>query len=100
MKRFPRRQFLHLAAGAAALPVLSPFAWAQVYPTRPITLIVPSTPGDSTDAVARVLAERMRRSLGQPIVIENVAGISAPAGPLAPGPMDTRLTLVSYPHMC
>jgi len=72
--KVPRRQFLHLAAGATALPALSRFAWAQAYPTRPITMIVPTTPGSPSDAVARVLAERMRQSLGQPIIIENVGG--------------------------
>jgi hypothetical protein len=67
--KLPRRNFLHLAAGAAALPALSRFAWAQAYPTRPITMIVPSTPGSAGDAVARLVAERMRRSLRQPIIM-------------------------------
>jgi tripartite-type tricarboxylate transporter receptor subunit TctC len=70
----PRRRFLHLAAGAAALPAVPRIAWAQAYPMRPITMIVPSTPGNSGDAVARVVAERMRKSLRQPIIIENVCG--------------------------
>src|SRR5215470_5528280 len=78
--KLPRRQFLHLAAGAAALPAVSRFAWAQAYPTRPITIIVPSLSGTSGDAVARVLAERMRRSLGQPIIIENVGGAGGSIG--------------------
>src|SRR5437899_11398072 len=69
-----RRRFLHLAAGAAALPARSRFAWAQAYPSRPITMIVPTTPGSPSDAVARVVAERMRGALGQPIIIENVGG--------------------------
>jgi tripartite-type tricarboxylate transporter receptor subunit TctC len=72
--KLPRRQFLHLAATAAALPAVSGFAWAQAYPTRPITMIVPSLPGSASDAVARIVAERMRRSLGQPIIIENISG--------------------------
>jgi len=76
----PRRQFLHLAAGTAALPAVSRFAWAQAYPTRPITMIVPSLPGSPSDAVARVVAERMRRSLGQPIIIENVSGAGGSIG--------------------
>src|SRR5262245_66592682 len=72
--KLPRRQLLHLAAGAAALPAISRFAWAQAYPSRPITMIVPFPPGGATDASARIMAERMKLSLGQPIVIENVSG--------------------------
>src|SRR5215470_14526019 len=78
--KLPRRQFLHLAAGAAALPAVSRFAWAQAYPTRPITMIVPSLPGTSGDAIARLLAERMRGVLGQPIIIENVSGAGGNIG--------------------
>src|SRR6202795_3227430 len=70
----PRRRFLGLAAGAAALPAMSRIAWAQAYPTRPITMIVPLAAGGGMDATARVLADRMRRSLGQPVIIENVTG--------------------------
>jgi hypothetical protein len=72
--KIPRRRFLHLAAGAVALPATSRFATAQTYPTRPITLIVPFAPGGVNDVIARVMADRMRRSLGQPIIIENVTG--------------------------
>jgi len=78
--KLPRRQFLHLAAIAAALPAVSGFAWAQAYPTRPITMIVPSLPGSASDAVARIVAERMRRSLGQPIIIENIGGAGGSIG--------------------
>jgi hypothetical protein len=53
--KLPRRQFLHLAAGAAALPVLSRVAWAQPYPARPITMLVPFPAGGGTDAVARTI---------------------------------------------
>src|SRR6516225_2375216 len=70
----PRRRFLHLAAGAAAGPATSRIAMAQAYPTRPISLIVGFAAGSSTDIVARVMAERMRASLGQPIIVENVSG--------------------------
>jgi tripartite-type tricarboxylate transporter receptor subunit TctC len=75
-----RRNFLHLAAGAAALPAVSRSAEAQAYPTRPITVIVPFPAGGSGDGIARVLAERMRRSLGQPIIVENVGGAGGSVG--------------------
>jgi tripartite-type tricarboxylate transporter receptor subunit TctC len=75
-----RRKFLHLAAGVATLPTLSRRADAQAYPTRPITMIVPFPAGGPTDAIARVIAERMRSSLGQPIVIENVSGAAGTIG--------------------
>ena len=71
---FPRRRFLQLAAGAAALPAISQSASAQAYPSKPITLIVPYAAGGPTDSIARVLAERMRSSLGQTIVVENTTG--------------------------
>ncbi len=72
--KLSRRQSLHLAASAAALPVVSRIAKAQTYPTRPITMIVPLAAGGGIDATGRVLADRMRRSLGQPVIIENVTG--------------------------
>jgi tripartite-type tricarboxylate transporter receptor subunit TctC len=78
---FPhRRQFLHLAAGAAALPGLSRLARAQAYPTRPITMIVPFPPGGGTDVTARIISEPMSRILGQRIVIENIAGAGGTTG--------------------
>src|SRR5262249_46395263 len=80
MKLPHRRKFLRLAAGAVALPAVPRSAWAQAYPTRPITMIVPSTSGDAGDAVARVVAERMRRPLGQPIIIENIGGAGGNIG--------------------
>jgi tripartite-type tricarboxylate transporter receptor subunit TctC len=80
MKRFARRQFLHLAAGAVALPAISRIAKAQVYPTRPITMIVLFPAGGAGDAALRIMAERMRRSLGQPIIIENVSGADGSIG--------------------
>jgi tripartite-type tricarboxylate transporter receptor subunit TctC len=72
--KFRRRQFLHLAASAAVLPAMPRMASAQAYPTQPIRLIVPLAPGGSADGIARLLAERMRGSLGQPVIIENVSG--------------------------
>ena len=78
--KLPRRRFLHLAAGAAALPVMSRIATAQTYPSRPITMIVPYPAGGPTDTIARLLGERMRASLGQPVIIENVAGAGGNIG--------------------
>ena len=80
MKIQHRRQFLHLAAGAAALPVASSIASAQVYPSRPITMIVPFPAGGATDVIARIMAERMRGPLGQPIIIENIGGADGSVG--------------------
>ena len=74
MKLPHRRQFLHLAAGAAALPAASRVAWAQTYPTRPITLIVPFGAGGPTDVAARIVADHMSRTLGRSLIVENVPG--------------------------
>jgi tripartite-type tricarboxylate transporter receptor subunit TctC len=71
-----RRRFLQLATAAATLRAVSRKAWSQSYPTRPITLIVSVPPGGGADAIGRIVVERMRASLGQPIVIEIVAGAS------------------------
>jgi tripartite-type tricarboxylate transporter receptor subunit TctC len=78
--KFPRRRFLHLAAGAAAFPSVSHIARAETYPTRPITMIVPGPAGGILDVDGRVLAERMRGSLGQPIITENVSGAAGSIG--------------------
>jgi hypothetical protein len=80
MKFFHRRQFLHLAAGAVALPAGLRKAWAQAYPSRPITIVVPFAAGGPTDTLARILAERLRESLGQTVVIENTVGAAGSIG--------------------
>jgi putative tricarboxylic transport membrane protein len=72
--KLPRRQFLHLAAGTAALPAVSRMATAEAYPTRPITLIVPFGPGGPTDVIARIVADHMSRTLGRSLIVENVPG--------------------------
>jgi tripartite-type tricarboxylate transporter receptor subunit TctC len=78
--KLARRKFLEVAAGVAVLPAISRIARAQAYPSRPITIIVPYPAGGGADAVARIMAERMRTLLGQPIIIENVAGASGSIG--------------------
>jgi tripartite-type tricarboxylate transporter receptor subunit TctC len=78
--KLPRRQFLHLAAGAAALPAVSRVARAQAYPTRPVTIVVPYSAGGPTDTLARILAERMRGPLGQSVIIENPTGAGGTIG--------------------
>lgn len=72
--RLPRRQFLHLAAGAALLPAVSGAAWAQSYPSRPIRLLVGYPPGGSADMTARLMGQWLSERLGQSFVIENRAG--------------------------
>jgi len=76
----PRRKFLQIAAGAATLPMASRLARAQAFPTRPITLVVSFPAGGPADAVARIVVERLRLALGQPVVIENVAGANGSIG--------------------
>jgi tripartite-type tricarboxylate transporter receptor subunit TctC len=78
--KLPRRQFLHLAARAAALPAVSRFAWAQAYPTRPVRLIVPFTPAGDTDLVARLMGQWLSERLGQPFIIENRPGAGTNIG--------------------
>ncbi len=78
--KLPRRQFLHLAAGAAAFPGVSRTAWAQGYPTRPVRLIVGFTPGGGNDIVARLIGQWLSERLGQPFVIENRPGAGSNIG--------------------
>jgi tripartite-type tricarboxylate transporter receptor subunit TctC len=69
-----------LVGGAAALPAVRRLAWAQAYPMQPIMMVAPFAAGGGTDVLARIIAERMRVSLGQPIVVENVAGANGSIG--------------------
>ncbi len=78
--QLPRRRFLQLTAGAATLPAVSRSAAAQAYPTRPITIVVAYAAGGTTDIISRVLAERMRVTLGQAVVVENVTGAGGTLG--------------------
>jgi len=76
----PRRTFLHLAAGAAALPASPRIAWAQAYPTRPVRIIVPFPAGQATDTIARLVGQSLSERLGQSFVIENRTGAGGNIG--------------------
>src|SRR5215468_6353762 len=72
--KLPRRNFLHLAAGAAALATVSRIARAQAYPSRPVRVIVPATAGGGYDIVARLMGQWLSERLGQQFVIDNRPG--------------------------
>jgi tripartite-type tricarboxylate transporter receptor subunit TctC len=99
--KLPRRNFLHLAAGAAALPLLSRIAWAQTYPTRPVRIVVGFPPAGGTDITARLIGQWLSERLGQPFIIENRPGagsnIATEAVVRAPADGYTLL-LVSTPN--
>ena len=84
--KLPRRNFLHLAAGAAALPAVSRFACAQAYPSRPVRVIVPYAPAGPTDIVARLIAQALSEQVGKQFYVENIPG----AGGSPSGTGDTR----------
>src|SRR5262249_50267334 len=73
----PRRRFLHLAAGAAALPAMSRIARAQAYPTRPVRIIVGFPPGGGTDVIARLMGQSLSERLRRPIFVENRPGANS-----------------------
>jgi tripartite-type tricarboxylate transporter receptor subunit TctC len=99
--QFPRRRFLHLAAGAAALPAVSRIASAQAYPARPVRIILGFPPGGAVDIVARLMGQWLSERLGQPFIIENRPGaggnIGAEAVVRAP-PDGYTLLLVATPN--
>jgi tripartite-type tricarboxylate transporter receptor subunit TctC len=78
--KLPRRKFLHLAAGAAALPALPRTADAQAYPAQPVRIIVGFAAGSGSDILARLMAQWLSERLGQPFVIENRAGAGGNVG--------------------
>src|SRR4029453_2452859 len=75
--KFPRRTFLHLAAGAAALPAVSRLAMAQAYPARPVRILAGFPPAGSVDITARLIGQWLSERLGQQFIIENRPGAGA-----------------------
>jgi len=78
--KLPRRKFLHLAAGAAALPALSRVAWAQAYPSRPVRIVVTFPAGSTSDTLARPVGQWLSERLGQPFIIDNRPGAGGTIG--------------------
>ena len=78
--KLPRRRFLHLATGAAALPAVSRVAWPQTYPSRPVRIIVPFPAGQATDSIARLMGQSLSERLGQAFVVENRTGAGGNIG--------------------
>jgi tripartite-type tricarboxylate transporter receptor subunit TctC len=78
--KLPRRAFLQLTAGAAVVPAVSRITMAQAYPTRPITIVVGYAAGGPTDTRTRIIAQHMKASLGQSVVVENITGASGSIG--------------------
>ena len=84
------RELLGVIAVAATIAGLGDAA-AQTYPSRPVSMVVPYAPGGPTDTIARIMAEHMRGSLGQPVIIENVSGAGASASPASHAPPPTAI---------
>src|SRR5262245_28025107 len=78
--KLPRRNFLHLAAGAAALPAMSRVAWAHAYPSRPVRLIVAGAPAATPDILGRLIGQWLSERLGRPFIIDNRPGAGTSIG--------------------
>src|SRR5262252_4384210 len=98
MMKLPRRKFLHLAAGAAALPSVSRGAWAQAYPTRPVRAVVAFAPGGTTDTFARLMAQKLTEQFGKQDYVENIAGATGNigTGQVAKAPPDGYTILFAF----
>ena len=99
--KLPRRQFLHLAAGAAALPAVSRIARAQAYPTRPVRIVVTFPAGSTSDLLARPMAQWLQERLGHPFVVDNRPGAGGTIGTEAvvrASPDGYTLLLISGAH--
>jgi tripartite-type tricarboxylate transporter receptor subunit TctC len=96
--KLARRQFLHLAAGAVALPAISRIAWAQAYPTRPVRIIAGFPPGGGVDLYARLIAQWLSERLGQQFFVENRPGAGGNLGTeaAAKAPADGNALLLAY----
>jgi tripartite-type tricarboxylate transporter receptor subunit TctC len=99
--KLPRRQILHLAAGAAALPAVSRMASAQSYPTRPVRMIVPFAPGGQVDVIGRLVAQKLSEHFGKQYYVENLPGAGGTIGvgraaQAAPDGYTTLVTDTSY----
>jgi tripartite-type tricarboxylate transporter receptor subunit TctC len=99
--KLPRRQFLHLVAGAAALPAVPRFAWGQSYPWRPVRIVVTFPAGSTSDILARPMAQWLQERLGQPFVVDNRPGAGGTIGTEAvvrASPDGYTLLLISGAH--
>ena len=95
--KLARRQFLHLAAGAAALPAVSRLAWAQTYPAKPVRIVVGFPAGGQIDILARLIGQWLSERLGQPFIIDNRPGASSNIGTQAVvrAPADGHMLLLA-----